>query len=493
MGNESDLTTQRLAELRLGSNQHTTGARASTDSSRIPRRRLLQIGGLGALGLNLSTLLAAGERRARGADPTSNGATAVAAAPSGKPIRSCILVFLYGGPSHLDTWDLKPDAPREVRGQFAPIATTVPGLPVAEHLPHCAKVMEHLAIVRSVHHPMRNHNSAAVEALSGRTPLRGDLELLANDPATDFPCYGSALAHSLPGAPLVPPYVALPHIMYNVVMLPGQTAGFLGAAHEPLRVLADPNRSDFRVPELSLPNSLSLADLDARQRLLDCIDAQSRQLGAVEATQRVDAFYQRAFSLLHSREVRHALDLGGEDARTRDRYGRTRFGQSLLLARRLVEAGVRFVSVYDHVTNGLDNWDTHVDNFGRLRDQLLPPSDRGFAALVSDLLQGGLLDDTLVVWIGEFGRTPQINASGGRDHWPDCFSVVLSGGGVRGGTTYGASDKIGAYPALDPVSMGDLAATLFWRFGLDPESVIHDGSGRPYRLAEGTPLRRLFA
>ncbi len=454
--------------------------RDSWRGARVTRRRLLQIGGLGALGLDLTRLLEAQAAVAQSGSPFP-------------PLKSCILLFYYGGPSHLDTWDMKPAAPREIRGEFQPISTAVPSIVVSEQLPLSARVMDKLAILRTMHHPMRNHNSAAVEALCGRTPLRGDLELLANDPETDFPCYGSAVAHGVSESGLLPPYIALPHIMYNVVMLPGQTAGFLGPRYEPLRILRDPSAADFRVPELELPAHLSVADLEDRRALLQTVDAQATAHEALAAAGDVNAHSERAFSILNSDAVRRSLAIAQEDDRTRDRYGRTSHGQSVLLARRLIEAGVRFVSVYDQVHNGPDNWDTHDKNFSRLKDRLLPPADRAFSALVEDLEQRGLLDSTLVVWIGEFGRTPQINGNGGRDHWPDCFSVVMAGGGVRGGTLYGASDKSGAYPATDPVTTGDLAATLFWRFGLDPAGEIHDRRGRPYRLAEGEPIRGIFA
>jgi hypothetical protein len=403
-------------------------------------------------------------------------------------VRSCILVFFYGGPSHLDSWDPKPAAPREVRGEFRPIATTVPGIQVSEHLPRCARAMHRLALVRGMHHPMRNHNSAAVEALCGRTPLKGDLELLADD-AASFPCYGAALSRLLPGKPPVPPHVALPHVMYNVVVLPGQTAGFLGSAYNPLQVIRDPSAPDFGPGELELPADLPTARLEDRHTLLRLVDGQLR---AAEGQAR-DVYYERAFSLLSSARVRRAFDIGREDAHTRDSYGRHKLGQSMLLARRLVEAGVRFVSVYDKIHNGQEeNWDSHQDVFRRHKDHLLPPADQALSALVEDLHTRGLLDSTLVVALGEFGRTPKINAQAGRDHWPDCFSVVLAGGGVHGGTVVGSSDHIGAFPDTDPVTPGDLAATLFGCFGLDAATEIHDLAGRPYRLADGTPLRRLF-
>ncbi len=448
-------------------------------SRSLGRRRLLQIGGLGCLGLNLARLFRADEARA-----------AVPHAP--KRIQSCILLFYYGGPSHLDTWDPKPDAPAEVRGQFRPIATRVPGVRVCEHLPRCARIMDRLAVVRSLHHPMRNHNAAAVEALCGRSPLKGDLELLADD-GNSFPCYGAVLSTLRPGRRDVPGHVALPHVMTNVVQLPGQAGGFLGAAANPFQVNRDPNDPAFRVDELDLPADLPLARLEDRRSLLALVDAHGRRAERQARRRAMTVYQERAFNLLRSEKLRRAFDLAREDDRLRERYGRTKLGQSLLLARRLVEAGVRLVNVNDKVTNGQTaNWDSHENNFGRLKNDLLPPADQAFSALVEDLDARGLLDSTLVIALAEFGRTPKINPSAGRDHWPDCYSMVLAGSGVRGGLVYGSSDKIGAYPATDPVGTGDLAATLFWRFGLDPTTEIRDLTGRPYRAADGEPVQRLF-
>ncbi|MSR55305.1 MAG: DUF1501 domain-containing protein [Gemmataceae bacterium] len=442
----------------------------------LTRRRLLQAGTLGLLGLDLPRLLRAETSRGSGS------------------IRSCILLYYYGGPSHLDTWDMKPNAPKEVRGEFQSIATKVPGIRICEHMPRSSRIVEKLAIVRSVHHPMRNHNAAAVEALCGRTPLGGDQELL-NDDANSFPCYGAALNFLNPGRHNVPTHVALPQPMYNVVRLPGQTAGFLGAKHNPFQVNGDLTRSDFRVHELTLPADLSPARMDDRRELLSIVESQTRGVERRLAGRGLAVHQDRAFDILASDEVRRAFDLSRESQRTRDRYGRDTLGQSLLLARRLVEGGVRFVNVNDKFNNGqAANWDSHENNFGRLKNDLLPPSDLAFSALIEDLDARGLLETTLVVALAEFGRTPKINGNkGGRDHWPDCFSVVMAGGGIKGGMVHGASDRIGAYPALDPVSSGDLAATLFWRFGLDTETEIKDLTGRPYRLADGEPLRGLFA
>jgi hypothetical protein len=448
----------------------------------INRRQLMQIGGLGCMGLSLGAMFQAEEARAA-TSPSR---------PGNDRIQSCILLFYYGGPSHIDTWDMKPNAPQEVRGEFRPMATGVPGLHICEHLPHCARAADKLTIIRGVHHPMRNHNSAAVEALCGRTPLKGDLELLSDDP-NSFPSYGAVLNSQLRGRPDVPTHVALPHVMYNVVTLPGQTAGFLGAGHSSFQVNRDPNDPQFRVDELELPADLPLVRLEDRHSLLALIDAQTRRAEHFAGGRPMMVHQERAFRLLHSERVRKALDLAQESPRLRDRYGRNKLGQSLLLARRLVEAGVRFVNVNDKVTNGqLANWDSHENNFGRLKNDLLPSADQAFSALIEDLDASGLLESTLIVALAEFGRTPRINKKAGRDHWPDCFSVVLAGGGVKGGFVYGSSDRIGAFPAADAVTPGDLAATLFWRFGLNPATEIRDLAGRPYRLAEGEPVKSLF-
>ena len=454
---------------------------------RLSRRQLLRIGGVGSLNLTLPRLLQAqAEKTAKSAKSTSSIT---------RPVRSCILIFYYGGPSHIDTFDMKPNAPAEIRGQFSSIETTVPGSRICEHLPNTAKVMDSLAIVRSVHHPMTNHNAAAFTALCGRNPLKGDLELLGND-RNDPPCLGSTLSATLLERRGLPTFVAVPHVMYNVVQLPGQVAGFLGSAHNPFQVSADPSAPDFRLGELDLPGDLSLDRLDDRVSLLGMLDRRRRQLdetaGATTADP-TDVYTQKAFRLLQSPAISRAFHLGSEDPKLRDRYGRNKLGQSTLLARRLVEAGVRFVTVYDGQYNGQEaNWDAHSDVFGRLKNNLIPPADQAYATLISDLSERGLLEETLVIAMGEFGRTPKINASAGRDHWPHCYSMILAGGGVRGGTIFGSSDKFGAYPDNEPVTPADVAATLYWRFGLDPAHEIHDLTGRPYKLAEGQPIQALF-
>jgi len=465
------------------------------------RRRLLQVGGY--LGLSLGGLLRA--QAAQAADKSKR--------PSATKIRACILIFYYGGPSHLDTFDMKPNAPAEVRGEFKSIATSVPGLRICEHLPRTARVMHKVAVVRSMHHANRLHDSASIEALTGR-PLGGpDRELFTATPQF-FPSYGGALSYMWRDKHLDVAHAAVPFVFHNVIDVPCQGAGFLGAAYNPLQIELDPDGQAYRAETLARRGGLTRARLAGRRRLLDALGDVAGAAAAPAAASQMRGFYDKAFQLLGSDAVRRALDITREDVRTRERYGfgprpervgegggggngaelgvaRNMRGQNLLLARRLVEAGVPFVNVYDFKQQG-QNWDAHFKVFHQHKSHLLPPADQAFSALVEDLDARGLLDSTLVVAMGEFGRTPQINKDGGRDHWPDCYSVLLAGGGVKGGFIFGSSDKMGAYPASDPVTPADLAATIFWRFGLDPASEVHDMTGRPYRLADGQPIRKLF-
>jgi hypothetical protein len=442
----------------------------------LDRRRWLKVSSLGWLASALP--LSAGR--------TSRAEEAPARAKL-SPIKSVIVVFHYGGPSHFETYDPKPNAPLGIRGEYATIPTAVPGTFVGELMPRIAAIIDRLAIVRSMHHPMRNHNSAAAEALTGRTPVSGDLELLA-DEARSFPTLGSSVSYALGSRAHVLPYVALPYTIYNVVQLPGQTPGFLGGTFDRFQVQGNPNNPDFRISALEPPAQRHSAELVSREHLLHTLDG----LPASGPLSKMRGYQERALQLVSSDAVRKSFDIAREDGRVRDRYGRNLLGQSLLLARRLVEGGVNFVTVFDGERNGQDaNWDSHEKIFPRHR-QLIPPADQGFSALIEDLASRGLLESTLVVQMGEFGRTPKINPNAGRDHWPDCYSMVLAGGGVRGGAVHGASDKIGAYPDRDPVSPADLAATIFWRFGIDPAREIHDQTGRPIRLSDGQPLWSLF-
>jgi hypothetical protein len=430
---------------------------------------LTRRGLLGALGLGFAGLSRVHASPARVAE--TKGA-----------IRSCVLVFLYGGPSHIDTLDPKPNAPAEVRGEYRSIRTAVPGVRVCEHLPRVARVLNRAALVRGLHHPMRNHNSGAAEVLTGRTPAGGDQELLTDDPR-GIPTLGSAVSYALGSRAGVLPYVALPYTLYNVVQLPGQTPGLLGGAFDRFQVDHDPSATDFRLAAFE-----GTSDLHDRAALLRGLDTAALPGPAARGAVNRD----RAVRLLASPEVRRLFDIHKEPDRVRDRYGRHRLGQSLLLARRLVEGGVNFVAAYDGQRNGQDaNWDSHEKLFPRHRE-LIPPLDQALEALVEDLEARGLLESTLVVVLSEFGRTPKVNGSAGRDHWPDCYTALLAGGGVTGGAVFGSSDRIGAYPATEPVTPADIAATIFWRFGIDPAAEVTDQTGRPFRLSEGEPIRELF-
>lgn len=426
-------------------------------------------------------------------------------------IRSCIFVFYYGGPSHLDTYDLKPAAPSTVRGEFNPIDTTVPGIRISEHLPQMARVMHHCAIVRSMHHSNRLHDSASTEVFTGRPGLQGDREEFSPIPQF-FPSHGAVVNHlrqpeSATTAPVA--HAALPWLIHNVVTTPCQGGGFLGQEFDPFEINADLPALRYQVEMLRRLDQLSPDRMQHRQDLLNRLDIIRTAVSTPQATQ-LNEYGRRALELLDSPALHDALDISQESAATRARYGLTTpvaqpgdaaaalaagrdlRGQNLLLARRLVEAGVPFVNVNDFRQQG-QNWDAHTDNFGQHRKYLLPQADRALAALIQDLDERGLLESTLVVATGEFGRTPTINASAGRDHWPDCYSVVLAGGGVRGGQVFGSSDRIGAYPETDPVTPADLAATIFWRFGIDPTTEVRDTTNRPHRIATGDPIARLFA
>lgn len=385
-------------------------------------------------------------------------------------------------------FDPKPDAPAEVRGEYKTIGTAVPGTHVSEHWRLTAQVMDRIALARSVHHPMRNHNSAAAEVLTGRTPAGGDLELLA-DEARSFPTVGSAVAFGLgPRAHLLP-YVALPYTMYNVVQLPGQTPGILGGAYDRFQVQGNPNADNFHVSALDLPAGRSPDVLSGREALLRTLDSHPMP----SRTRSMRDFQERALELIASDDVRRSFDVSDEPPAARERYGRHLLGQSTLLARRLVESGVNVVAVFDGERNGQTaNWDSHQDLFPRHR-QLIPPADQSFAALILDLEERGLLESTLIVSLAEFGRTPRINGNAGRDHWPDCFTVAFAGGGVRGGAVYGRSDRMAAYPERDPCTPADVVATILWRFGINPQTEMYDPANRPFRLSEGQPLVELFS
>ncbi|MDX2035988.1 MAG: DUF1501 domain-containing protein [Isosphaeraceae bacterium] len=444
------------------------------------RRSLLRAGIGGFAGLGLPALLRAEQ-----------------GAPSAAKAKHVIFLHQWGGPSHLDTFDMKPNAPGSIRGEFQPIASSLPGSPICEHLPRFSKVLHRFAQVRSVYHRMKNHNSAGYYSLTGHSPPIDDQRL--RDTLELYPSYGSVVNAFAPVAdPAMPGYVSFPHVIRDGSVTPGQGASFLGKPNAPFFVSRDPNASDFRLPELSLPASTPLERLDDRRGLLRVVDAQDALLEQSSTARGIDEFYDRALAMLASPRVKKAFDLSGEPASLRDAYGRTTYGQSCLLARRLIEAGVRFVTVYFAATigNGTINetagWDTHNNNFNDLKQRLLPRTDQTVPTLIEDLAARGLLDETLVLWMGEFGRTPRIGSTAGRDHWPQCYTVLMAGGGIRPGAIHGASDRSGAYPSVDPVRPDDIAATLYQALGIDPAREFLDSLGRPLPISAGRPIHELF-
>lgn len=406
--------------------------------------------------------------------------------------KSVILIFNCGAPSHIDLWDPKPDAPDNIRGEFQTIFTNTAGISVTELLPELAQRSDKLAIVRSVHHEHSSHNSGMHWSIVGQ-PYRADLTTISPS-STDYPSFGTltgwlALRDGYSRA--VPPYVITPypHCDSTVYLTPGQYGGCLGVQYDPFVINADPNATDFRVRNMQLVDGLSSERLQTRLGLLQQLNI-TRQPAADEGTQNYDVRRAQAASMVLSGEAARAFDLSQEPDKVRERYGRHSWGQSHLLARRLVEAGSRFVTT----VNGRSIiWDTHKDNFGRMKKDLVPPMQRAFVALLDDLEERGLLETTLVIWMGDFGRTPIINKDAGRDHWPQCYSMVLAGGGIQGGQVIGASDKTGAYPHSHPVTPADIHATVFAALGYDPQGITYQTvDGRPIPLSYGKVIRELL-
>jgi hypothetical protein len=408
--------------------------------------------------------------------------------------RSVVILYLSGGPSQLDTWDLKPDAPEEIRGTFRPIRTSVPGIQVCEHLPHMARLAQRYTIVRSMSHADTNHVSATYWTMTGSRLTRSVIQR-SGMARNDHPHPGSVAARELPAPGRVPAFVMVPEFISPVgVARPGQHAGFLGARFDPYLVDSDPNTPTYSPGALGCSEGLSPDRLAQRRGLL------GRLQNDLAVPPEADDYRARAFDLVSSPVAQQAFDLSREPDRTRDFYGRHTFGQSCLLARRLIEAGVRLVQVnfvrHDNGKGG-QGYDSHgvppnPPHLAWLQNELLPPTDAGFAALVEDLDMRGLLGETLVVMMGEFGRTPRFNRYGGRDHWSSCYSLVLAGGGIAGGRVHGASDRIAAQPERDPVSPGDLLATVYHLLGIDHRMYLTDLSDRPVPLVEGTPVKGLL-
>jgi len=452
----------------------------------VTRREVLQVGYSGLLGLGLSGAI----RPAEGAVNSALGLP--------RRARSVIIVFLTGGPSHHDTFDPKPDAPSEIRGEFQAVGTSVSGVRISEHLPGFAQRMDRLAIVRSMTHKTNGHLPATHWVLTGRA-MPGIPEDSGADKIrsrTDWPSYGAGLDFF--GAPRdgTPSTVNLPtYLQEGPLLWPGQYAGLLGPSHDPWQIRDDPNKAGFRVENLSLPSGFSLDRLRTRQSLLACLNGAQDRLSRVAETRALTDQQRAAFTLLTSSRFGSAFQMDREPAAVRDRYGRHQFGQSLLLARRLVEAGVPVVQAnMGHV----QTWDSHGDIFNRLKKDLLPPLDRGVSALLDDLRERGLADETLVIVVGEFGRSPKLSkpderSAPGRDHWCEVFSAVFSGAGVRGGQVIGASDAQGGSPATQAYTPDDLGATVYQALGIRADAHFVDQEGRPQRLNTGQPIEPLFA
>ena len=443
------------------------------------RRDFLRVGSLSLLGVSLSQYLELASVAA---------ASGAAVGEKNAKAQACILLWLEGGCSHIDSWDPKPNS------GFKPISTNVPGIQVSELFPRIAQHMDKLAIIRSMHTEENNHPQGTHYAMTGHRP----------NPATKFPSLGSIITKELGPRNKVPPYVLIPkpwELDFDVTYADSFHAAFLGAENNPL-VLSDPSQGDFQVPDLSLPKSLSAEAIEDRRSFLSIVDRRYRQKESHAELARMDTFMQQALSMILSPAVRKAFDLSEESEKTKDRYGRTRVGQSVLLARRLVESGCRFVTAagYKH-----GEWDTHGrtdpgsrSNDDMLRDVLTPTLDQTLSALLEDLDQRGLLESTVVIVTGEFGRTPYINAAQGRDHWPACWSLLLGGGGIQGGQIIGASDERGAQVAERMVTMGDLFATIYKALGIDWAKSYMTPIRRPIYIANsigdkpGRPIDELI-
>ena len=460
------------------------------------RRGILRAGGLSLFGLNLPGLLQARDQTISG-KPGQPQARA----------KSVILFNLLGGPSHIDMFDLKPNAPAEIRGEFQPIATSLPGLQICEHLPNTAKLMHKACLIRTISHTYNSHDPLAI--MTGFTSGNPQLQAQPTDP----PDIGAICQYvglgprDVPGAVCLPCYPGWGQEGYR---RGGPYGGFLGSQYDPLFALCDPKfarepktkyydpvmpEGEPYLPGLGSQPGMAPDRFDSRRSLLEQLDGAFRQVGLSTAQERFDQFQQRAFDLLTSNKTRNAFDLSQEPDRVRDRYGRNLYGSSMLIARRLVEAGVPFISVHQEIFRHYGHaYDMHSNNFGMLKSINLPVLDQVYPALIQDLEDRGLLDSTLVIVMGEMGRTPKVNATAGRDHWPQCGFSLLTGGGVKAGMVYGATDKQAAYPVSDPVHPSELVATIYHLLGIDPHLTVHDRLGRPFAVARGgDPIRGLLS
>jgi uncharacterized protein (DUF1501 family) len=428
------------------------------------RRDFLKAGGLTMLGLGLGDLL---QLRAE------------AAAGAGRPM-NCIFIWLDGGPTHYETFDPKPDAPSEIRGEFKPIPTTVPGIQVCETLPLTAKVMAHCAVIRSLSHHDSNHGGGIHYMFTGApTPV----PVGCGASVSFHPAYGAFVAHERRSPSGLPAYIELS----TGTPIRSDGPNFLGPTCAPFVISSNPKDKAFRVRDVTLPEGIDAARLDARRSLMQQLSQAQRAIeGSDDAMRGMRGYQEKAYSLVTSPAAKAAFDLNAEPDKLRDSYGRTTFGQSCLLARRLVEAGVPFTTIQ------FGGWDHHTVLFKSLKEKM-PQFDQGFAGLIADLHTRGLLESTLVIAAGEFGRTPKINKDGGRDHWASAMSVVVAGGGVPGGQVIGATDREGNAPAERPLKPEDLAVTLYTKLGIDPRKEFHTSLGRPVPMVNGgEPIRELF-
>jgi uncharacterized protein (DUF1501 family) len=442
----------------------------------LQRREILSIGGIWGMNYFLPDWFCA---RAQAKSPRGTFAQA----------KSVIVLYLHGGHAQQETWDPKPDAPYPARGEFGAIATAVPGIRVSELLPRSAQIMRHVAIIRSLSHGNANHVQASLAAMTGHAhppsaEQRGDFP----PSPSDFPPYGAVLDHVRPATRL-PTWVQVGPVMRrnNGTLLHGQFPGFIGSKHGPLMIDQDLLPDQVQIDAVATNPEVPMLRLSERRRLQEQVDDQRRLVDQTAEVKRFDAFHQRALSLLTSPATARAFQLKAEAAEVRERYGRSQFGQCCLLARRLAEAGIPMINVH-YCRTPAGSWDTHSQHFRQMKNSLCPTFDRAFASLVEDLAQRGLLGQTLVMALAEFGRTPQVNKSAGRDHWPWVYSIALAGGGVTPGIVYGASDKIAAQPASHPHDPRDLAATVYHLLGVPPDTLIHDLSGRPHALVIGQKI-----
>jgi len=430
----------------------------------ITRRKMLHIGGAGFLsGLSLPHLLQSEAEAATGRKARA---------------KSCIMIFLEGGPSHIDMWDLKPNAPKEVRGPYNPISTKVPGMQIGNLLPHSSKVMDKCTILRSHSHRDNGHQTGQHWCMTGYPPNFGDGQAKGMPFNITYPSIGSMVTRELGQRGSVPPYVNMPNPLG-----PGGP-GFYGATYSPFVIETDPVQPDFEVRDLNVNKDVSQRRFKLRRRLLKTAEKIGLQGQLAGRAKTMSTYYQRALDLVTSPQAKKAFDLQSEPAKVREKYGYTSLGQCSLLSRRLVEAGCRFIGI-EH-----GSWDTHVDNFTSLEKGLVPSTDMAFSSLVSDLDQRGLLDDTLVVMWGEMGRTPRINGNAGRDHWSQCQSVLLAGGGIKRGAIVGASDKQAAYPTTRPQGIQDVLRTILYLMGINASKIYKTPLGRPVPLVNGGSLIR---